>query len=155
MLAESVKNMTRRSIPRPNPPVGGKPYSSLRTSLKKGRPIRMSVNKKSRFENDLHAKASFLRSYSRVHEGLVDTLSLVVSLVLLPCLLLEPLSLVERIVQLGVGVADLLGSDESLEPFAKTRSGSMTLGQRRHDLRVSDDERGVDALVLDELADEL
>ena len=115
----------------------------------------MLANKKSRLGDDLYAKAFFLRSYSRVHEGLVDTLSLVVSLVLLPCLLLEPLSLVERIVQLGVSVADLLGSDESLEPLAKTRSGSMTLGQGRHDLRVSDDERRVDALVLDELADEL
>jgi hypothetical protein len=29
MLAESVKNMTNRSIPRPNPPVGGRPYSRL------------------------------------------------------------------------------------------------------------------------------
>lgn len=29
MLAESVRNMTSRSIPNPNPPVGGKPYSRL------------------------------------------------------------------------------------------------------------------------------
>ena len=27
MLAESVRNMVRRSIPRPQPPVGGRPYS--------------------------------------------------------------------------------------------------------------------------------
>ena len=27
MLAESVKNMTNRSIPNPQPPVGGRPYS--------------------------------------------------------------------------------------------------------------------------------
>jgi hypothetical protein len=33
IFAESVKNMTRRSIPRPHPPVGGRPYSRLARQL--------------------------------------------------------------------------------------------------------------------------
>lgn len=117
---------------------------------------------------------------SRVDEGLVDALGLLVSLVLLPRLLLESLPLVERIVQLGVRVADLLGGDERLESLAESGSRSVSLGERGHHLRVADyeranrlvrrgfkhevgasrreirtDEGGVDALVLDVLSDEL
>jgi hypothetical protein len=113
--------------------------------------------------------------YARVHESLVDTLCLVIALSLLPALLLESLSLVERIVQLGVGVTDLLGSNECLETFTDTGSRSVVLGERRHDLRVTNycrtghlvivlsrrkpsrltDEGRVDALVLNVLADKL
>jgi hypothetical protein len=120
MLLESVKNMTNRSIPIPQPPVGGKPYSSL------------LHNSSVEFNGTTgHSE------YARVHKGLVDTLCLVITLSLLPALLLESLSLVEGIVQLGVGVADFLGSNESLETFTDTRSRSVVLGERRHDLRVT------------------
>lgn len=76
--------------------------------------------------------------YVRVHKGLVDTLGLVITLSLLPALLLKSLSLIEGIVQLGVGVANLLSSNECLESFTDTGSRSVVLGKRRHDLRVTD-----------------
>jgi len=61
----------------------------------------------------------------------------------------------EGIVQFGVGVANLLGSDESFESFTESGDRSVVLGERGHDLRVTDDERGRDTLVLDEFSDEL
>jgi hypothetical protein len=93
--------------------------------------------------------------HSRVHKRLIDTLSLVVSLILLPGLFLEPLTLIERIVQLGVSVTDLLGRDKGFESLAETRSRSVSFGQGGHDLGVSDDKGRVHTLVLDEFTDEL
>ena len=44
---------------------------------------------------------------------------------------------------------------EDLETLAETWALSVSLGQRRHDLRVANDERWVDALRFDEFAYEL
>jgi hypothetical protein len=82
-------------------------------------------------------------------------LSLLVSLSLLLHLFLEVGLLDERVVQLGVGVAHFSGSDESFESFAESGDRSVVLGERGHDLRVTDNEGGRDALVFDELSDEL
>ena len=59
-------------------------------------------------------------------------------MVLRPGRLFEPLLLGERIVELGVGVADLLGSDGSLESLAESRTRSVSLGKGGHDLGVTD-----------------
>lgn len=88
-------------------------------------------------------------------EVLINELSLVVTLVLLPSLLLETHTLVEGIVQLGVGVANLLLADESLETLAESGEVTVVLGERRHHLGVASDEGWVDAGILDPLADEL
>lgn len=88
-------------------------------------------------------------------EVLIDDLRLVVTLVLLASLLLETQALVERIVQLGVGVDNLLLADESLETLAQTDVLAVVLGQRRHHLGVASDEGGVDAGLLDELTNQL
>ncbi|KAI6763412.1 hypothetical protein HG531_012800 [Fusarium graminearum] len=88
-------------------------------------------------------------------EVLIDKLSLVVTLVLLAGLLLETQALVEGIVQLGVSVGDLLLAHESLESLAQTGDLTVVLGERAHDLRVASDERRVDTLLLDELANQL
>ncbi|KAI6775311.1 hypothetical protein HG530_002069 [Fusarium avenaceum] len=88
-------------------------------------------------------------------EVLIDELGLVVTLVLLAGLLLEAQALVEGVVQLGVGVGDLLLAHESLETLAQTGDLTVVLGQRAHDLRVASDEGGVDTLLLDELTDQL
>lgn len=53
----------------------------------------------------------------RIDECLVDSLSLVVTSVLLACLLFESLSLVEGIVQLGVRIGQFLGS--ALETYTR------------------------------------
>jgi hypothetical protein len=82
-------------------------------------------------------------------------LRLLITLRLLVHLLLKVGLLNEGVVQLGVSVADLASSDESLETLAESGTGTVVLGEGRHDLRVTDDEGGGDALVLDELADEL
>jgi hypothetical protein len=79
MDEQSVRNMTSRSMPRPKPPVGGKPCSSLTV-------FRVCPDR--------------TRQHSRIEEDLVDGLRLVVARLLLPRLLLEPVALVKRIVQL-------------------------------------------------------
>lgn len=92
---------------------------------------------------------------SRINESLIVTLCLVISKILLPHLLLEVGLLDEGIVQLGVGVAELASGDETLETFTQSLARAVTLGERRHDLRVADDEGRRDALVLNELPNEL
>jgi len=87
-------------------------------------------------------------------ESLVHDLGLVVTLCLLCGLLLEAETLVEGIVQLGVGVDNLLLADEGLETLTETGVLAVVLGERRHHLGVASDECGVDALLLDELANE-
>ncbi|GKT46492.1 uncharacterized protein ColSpa_06674 [Colletotrichum spaethianum] len=88
-------------------------------------------------------------------EVLVDELGLVVTLILLACLFLKAQSLVEGVVQLGVGVDNLLLAHEGLESLAQTGDLTVVLGEGAHDLRVAEDEGGVDTLLLDVLADEL
>ncbi len=61
------------------------------------------------------------------------------------CLFLKSLPLDDRVVQLGVGVAQLLGQAEHLKAFSDAGLGAMPLGQGAHDLGVVDDEGGVDA----------
>jgi hypothetical protein len=87
-------------------------------------------------------------------ESLVHDLGLVVTLCLLCGLLLEAETLVEGIVQLGVRVDNLLLADEGLETLTETGVLTVVLGERRHHLGVAGDECGVDALLLDELANE-
>ena len=69
-------------------------------------------------------------------------------------LLLEALALDERAVQLGVRVAELLLVDEELESLGEARVAAVPLGERGHDARVVHDERRVDAVGLDVVADE-
>lgn len=61
-LSELVRNMTRRSMPMPHPPVGGSPCSSLASVG-----IQFIQQKK----------------HSRIYKGLIDPLSFIVSLFLL------------------------------------------------------------------------
>ena len=70
---------------------------------------------------DTHAPAPRRRQpeLHRVHERLVNDLRLVVSLLLLPRLLLETQALVEGVVQLRVGIDDLLLADEGFEALAE------------------------------------
>jgi len=92
---------------------------------------------------------------SKTHESFIITLSLLISLRLLFHLILKVCLLNERIVQLGVSVANFFRSDEGFESFAESRDRSVVLRERRHDLWVTDDEGGRDTLVLDEFSDEL
>jgi hypothetical protein len=70
LLAESVRNMTRRSIPSPHPPVGGKPCSRL-AHVRLDKAFRILISNKCN---------------SRIQESLIHALCLLVSLLLLPCL---------------------------------------------------------------------
>lgn len=88
-------------------------------------------------------------------EVLIDQLGLIITSSLIRGLLLETLTLVKGIVQLCVGIADLLGGDETLETLAKTGDGTMALGEGGHHLGVAHDESGADALDLNEISDEL
>lgn len=106
---------------------------------------------------DTHAPTTSGRQtiLERGTEVLINELSLVITLVLLASLLLEAQTLVKGIVQLGVGVGNLLLADERLEALAETGDLAVVLGEGAHDLRVAGDEGGVDAALLDVLADEL
>lgn len=119
---------------------------------KESRNARVDLRNEPNRQPDVHPEPN---RQVRTHESLVIPLRLVVPCGLLPHLLLKVLLLNERIVQLGVGVAELARRDKALEPFAQSRHRAVTLGERGHDLRVADDEGRGDALVLDELADEL
>lgn len=90
-----------------------------------------------------------------VDKDFIDTLSLIITSILLPSLLLESLPLVEWIVQLGVGIANLLGGNKDFKTLTETIDVPVSLGQGTHDLWMTDDERWVDALRLDELTNEL
>ena len=68
-LVELVRNMTSRSMPMPHPPVGGRQCSRLFRGCS-ARRARDNAGKKEK--------------HSRVNERLVDVLSLVVALILLP-----------------------------------------------------------------------
>jgi len=83
-----------------------------------------------------------------IHEDLVVEHALVVSFLLLLDLLEEELFLDEGVIEFGVGVAELVVLDEEFEPFGESGFGAVVLGQGRHELRVLDDEGGVEALVL-------
>lgn len=90
-----------------------------------------------------------------VHEDLIVEHGLIVSFLLLPDLSHEELLLHEGIVELGVGVAELVVFDEEFEPLGEAGLAAVVFGERRHRLRVLDDEGGVQALRLEEAAHQL
>ena len=53
-------------------------------------------------------------------------------------LLLEARALLEGVVQLGVGVAELLAAHKALETLAQARPRAVPLGERRHHLWMAD-----------------
>ena len=113
----------------------------------------------------------------RVQEGVVDELGFVVALGFLEGLLFEAEALVEGVVELRIGVNDLLESykgfksgeigvlvddrarkrkgEEGGSPFAEADVGAMVFGERAHHLWVARDERRIDTFLFDEFADKL
>jgi len=67
----------------------------------------------------------------------------------------ELATLVQRVVEFGVGVDVLSPADEHLEALGQARARAMRLRQRAHQLWVIDDERGLSAPRLDVVANEL
>ena len=70
-------------------------------------------------------------------------------------LLGKPLSLDCRVIQLGVGIHNLLLTGEQLEPFREAGHRAVPLGEGTHDLGVVHDEGWVDALNLYEVSHQL
>jgi hypothetical protein len=70
-------------------------------------------------------------------------------------LLFKSGSLNDGIVQLCVGIANLLLATEEFEPLGQAGDGAMPLSQWGHDLRVLHDEGWIDASFLQEFADQL
>ena len=62
---------------------------------------------------------------------------LVVALLLLPGLLLETKALLERVVELRIGVAEFLATHETFEALTEARTRAMPLGEGGHDLRMA------------------
>ena len=117
----------------------------------------VDVGEEHRHPVDAHAPAS--RRGKTVFQGrderLVDGHRLVVSAGLGRGLLLEPKPLRRRVVELGVGVADLAAVDKQLEALSHPWLVPVPLGQRAHRLRVVADEARIHELALEELAHEL
>ena len=67
--------------------------------------------------------------FQGTQEILVDEHRLVISLLGEAELLLEALPLVDRVIQLGVGVGQLLAVDHQLEALGKLRVFSVTLAE--------------------------
>jgi hypothetical protein len=93
--------------------------------------------------------------FERVHEDLIVEHGFVVSFLLLSHLCHEQFLLHEGVVELGVGIAELVVFDEELEPLGEAGLAAVVLGERRHRLWVLDDEGGIQALRLEEAADQL
>ena len=176
MLAESVRNMVKRSTPRPQPPVGGRPYSSELQKVSSiicassspaalsCHPQRVPPSQPVPFSR--RRPATIHIHGGRRYLGLVG----------------EALALRERVVQLGVRVAHLLLAHEELKalgqagyapvPVCACRGAlgvsmgerrlkgrdvaqGIRLGQRAHELRVVADEGRADAGDFQKVADKL
>ena len=86
---------------------------------------------------------------------MVDDHRLVVTFVGQLHLVDEPLLLVERVVELGVGVGQLLTVDHELEALCQAWLRTVHLRQRRHLNRIVDDECRLDIRALAEVAKDL
>lgn len=76
-------------------------------------------------------------------------------MVLVLNLLDEDLTLLEGVVKLSEGIADLESIDEQFESLGHVGLGSVVLRKRRHDLRMLCDEGRVDTVNFKEMTDEL
>ena len=90
-----------------------------------------------------------------VDKCLIVEHGLVISFFLFLDLLQEQFLLDEGVVELGVGIAELVVVDEELKPLSESGLGSMVLGERGHELGVFGDEHGVEALGFEEVAYQL
>ena len=77
-----------------------------------------------------HAACGGHAVFERGEEILVEHFGLVVAAFALLDLLHEAFALVDRVVQLGIGVAHLAAADEELEPLGQARVDWAALGQR-------------------------
>jgi hypothetical protein len=141
-LVESVKNMTSRSIPIPQPPVGGRPCSRLywidngvelilreEWLTHQGRsrqplaPRHLPVLSASPAESRVE-----VRNYGAPQRKLGNHTHL----------LLEAQSLFKWIVQLGISVAELLSTHEPFEALAEAWARAVPLGKGWHYLWMPD-----------------
>jgi hypothetical protein len=134
-----VRNITRRSIPIPQPPVGGRPCSSLycRTRISlwihkftvgtKRTHQRMSH----RYPGPRHRPVPSVSPKSGVSQSTTDRTQNT-------HLLLESKALLERIVQFRISVAKFLATHEALESLAEPGSRTMPLGEGGHHLWMAD-----------------
>lgn len=124
----------------------------------KGQDLSDAVVVRQEHDHAVYAHAPPARGRQAPLEGLakdlVHHLGLVIALRLLARLLLEAQALVERVVELRVGIHNLLFAHKRLEALAQPRGGAVVLCERRHHLRVAGDEGRVHARALDELTDE-
>ena len=79
-------------------------------------------------------------------ECLIDVLSLLITVVLGFSLLLEALKLDLWVIQLSVGINDLMLVGEKFESLCEAIFSAVPLGERAHQLRMVDDEARADAL---------
>ena len=86
--------------------------------------------------------------FQGIYEYLVVEHTFIVSFFLLSDLVHKELFLYKRIVKFSIGIAELVILNEQLESLSESRFGSVILGQRRHQLRMFDNEGWIKTLSL-------
>jgi len=116
MLDESVRNMVKRSMPRPQPPVGGRPYSR---ALQKVSSISCASSSPAALSYAWVAINAPRRQYIRSAGGSLTSQATYFARTAHLGLVGKPLALGEGVVQLGVRVAQLLLAHEKLETLGQ------------------------------------
>ena len=146
-------NITRRSIPRPQPPVGGRPYYTFASG--QGSPFSQPAHLESIEEGlvlehglvvtrGLVLGLSHIRQLPAMASDLVPERQTVLSARTdrsTPCMHCRAPCLVRRQPERASRVTQRT-ADEQLEPLSEAGDGAMILSQRRHDLRVVAEEGG-------------
>lgn len=106
--------MARRSIPRPQPPVGGTKHARqcVRTTSIRGINVSLTAILERIEEALINELTAIDLALLGLLRGASRNLRLVIALGLLASLLFKPQSLVERIVQLGVRIGNFLLAHE-------------------------------------------
>lgn len=86
--------------------------------------------------------------FQGIYEHLVVEHAFIVSFFLLFDLAHKQFFLYERIIKFSIGITELVILNEQLESFSESRFGSVILGQRRHKLRMFDNEGWIKTLSL-------
>ena len=92
--------------------------------------------------------------FKSIDKHLIIEHTFIISFFFFANLLQKEFFLDKGIVEFSVSITELVVLDEQFEPFGQSRFRTMVFGQRRHHLRMLDDESRIEALTFKELANQ-